>query len=80
MFLTGEYVYKIKKAVDFGFLNFSTLERRQTFCRLEIELNRRLAEDIYLDMVPVTNSRGILSLGGRGVPIEYAVRMRQLLF
>ncbi len=78
VFLTGKYVYKIKKAVDFGFLNFSTLERRQEFCRREIELNRRLADDIYLGVIPITGGGGVFSIGGSGVPVEYAVQMRQL--
>ncbi len=78
VFLTGEYVYKIKKAVDFGFLNFSSLENRRYYCCREIVLNRRLSNDIYLDLVVVTIQNGILALGGTGRPVEYAVRMRQL--
>ena len=52
--LTGEYAYKVKKPVNFGFLDFSTLEKRKYFCEEEIRLNRRLCPDIYLDVIPIT--------------------------
>ena len=54
--LTGQYAYKIKKPVNFGFLDFSTLEKRRFFCHEELRLNRRLAADLYLDVVPITGS------------------------
>jgi len=75
--LADGFAYKIKKPVDFGFLDFSTLERRQLFCEEEIRLNRRLAPDIYMDVVPITGSLEQPRLGGEGEAIEYAVRMRQ---
>ena len=75
--LTGDYVYKIKKPVDLGFLDFSTLERRRFYCHEEVRLNRRLAPDIYLDVVPVTGTEDRPALGGEGTVIDYAVRMRQ---
>ncbi|MBY6033086.1 AAA family ATPase [Marinobacter daepoensis] len=75
--LTGEYAYKIKKPMDFGFLDFSTLERRKHFCEEEVRLNRRLAPDLYLEVVPVTGTPEHPSLGGEGTPFEYAIRMRQ---
>ncbi|GHC17140.1 AAA family ATPase [Aidingimonas halophila] len=75
--LTGEYVYKIKKPVDFGFLNFSTLDRRKRFCEEEIRLNKRLASALYVDVVPVTGTPESPRLGGDGEPFEYAIRMRQ---
>ncbi|MEN8210283.1 MAG: AAA family ATPase [Thermodesulfobacteriota bacterium] len=78
VFLTGDYVYKIKKSVDFGFLDFSSLEKRRYYCCREIILNRRLTTDTYIDVVVVTCNNGTISLGGKGEPIEYAVRMRQL--
>lgn len=78
VFLTGEYVYKIKKPVDFGFLDFTTLARRQYYCRLEVTLNRRLAKGVYLDVVPITRRGGRYVLAGMGRPVEYAVRMHQL--
>jgi len=75
--LTGPYAYKIKKALDLGFLDFSTLERRRFFCQEEIRLNGRLAPHIYLDVVSITGSAQRPRLGGQGPAIEYAVRMHQ---
>ena len=75
--LTGEYAYKIKKPVDFGFLDFSTVEKRQHCCLEEVRLNRRLAPDIYLDVVPVCGSPERPRVDGEGEAFEYAVRMRQ---
>lgn len=77
MLLTGEYVYKIKKPVDFGFLDFSTLEKRRFFCEEEIRLNRRLAPRLYLDVVRICGSAEQPVLNGDEPVIEYAVRMRQ---
>ena len=77
MILAGDYAYKLKKPVDFGFLDFSTLAARRHFCEEEIRLNRRLAPAIYLDVVPVTGSLEAPRFGGAGAPIEYAVRMRR---
>jgi aminoglycoside phosphotransferase family enzyme/predicted kinase len=78
IFLTGDYVYKVKKPVDLGYLDYTTLEKRRFFCQQEIELNRRLCPDIYLEVVPVVSSRGQIRLGGEGETIEYAVKMKQL--
>ncbi|MDX1698677.1 MAG: AAA family ATPase, partial [Thiohalobacterales bacterium] len=75
--LTGDYAYKIKKPVDLGFLDFTTLEKRRFFCQEELRLNRRLAPDIYLDVVPITGTADDPVPDGTGEPIEYAVRMRQ---
>ncbi len=75
--LTGEFVYKLKKPVNFGFLDFSTLEKRQFYCNEEIRLNRRFAPDIYLDVVPVTGTAEQPQVNGDGPAIEYAVRMHQ---
>lgn len=75
--LTGEYAYKIKKPVDFGFVNYTTLERRRHFCEEELRLNRRLAPELYLDVVPVTRREGRFRIGGADEPLEYAVRMRE---
>jgi uncharacterized protein len=79
--LTGEYAYKIKKPVDFGFLDFSTLEKRREYCEQELYLNRRLAPVLYLDVVAITRRDG-RALFAAGVTdesevIEYAVKMRQ---
>jgi aminoglycoside phosphotransferase family enzyme/predicted kinase len=75
--LTGEYVYKIKKPVDFGFLDFSTLEKRHQYCDEELRLNRRLAPQLYLGVVAITGSEEQPQLNGKGEAIEYAVKMRQ---
>jgi len=77
VFLTGEYAYKIKKPVDFGFLDFSTLDKRLHCCLEEVRLNARLAPQIYLDVVPLCGTPEQLRVGGVGEPFEYAVRMRQ---
>lgn len=74
--LAGDYAYKLKKPVDFGFLNFSTLTRRRACCDEEIRVNRRLAPDIYLDVVAVTGPVEAPRMGGDGPPLEWAVRMR----
>ncbi len=85
IFLTGEYVYKIKKPVNLGYLDYTTLEKRHFFCHQELELNRRLCPGAYLAVVPITMSlRGakrrsnLLRIEGRGKAIEYAVKMKQL--
>ena len=75
--LTGEYAYKIKKAVAFGFLDFTTLAARRFFCEQELRLNRRLAPALYLDVVPITGGVDAPQLGGSGAPLEYAVKMRE---
>ena len=78
IFLAGEYVYKIKKPVNLGYLDYTTLEKRHFFCRQEVELNRRLCPDAYLAVVPIVEERGRLCIEGRGKAIEYAVKMKQL--
>ena len=76
--LTGEHAYKVKKPVDLGFLDFTTLVRRLHFCREEVRLNRRLAPDVYLGVVPVVEREGSLMLEGEGEAVDYAVKMRRL--
>lgn len=78
VFLAGEYVYKVKKPVSLGFLDFRTLARRRHFCAEEIRLNQRLAPRAYLDVVRVTRARGAYHLGGTGRTFEVAVWMRRL--
>ena len=78
VFLTKEFVYKVKKAVDLGYLDYTSLDKRRFFCQKEIELNRRLCPDAYLGVVPVTRQKGTIRIGGRGEVIEYAVKMRRL--
>jgi len=73
--LTDQYVYKIKKPVNFGFLDFSTLEKRRFCCNEELRLNRRLAADLYLEVVPITGTPQHPKIGGTGAAIEYAVKM-----
>jgi aminoglycoside phosphotransferase family enzyme/predicted kinase len=75
--LAGERAYKLKKPVNFGFLDYSTLARRQFFCEEELRLNRRLAPDLYLAVVPVTGTPEAPRLGGEGPALEYAVAMRR---
>ena len=75
VYLTGEYAYKIKKPVNFGFLDFSTLDKRLHCCREELRLNRRLAPELYLDVVPLAGAPP--RVDGGGEPFEFAVKMRQ---
>ncbi|MEH6456554.1 MAG: AAA family ATPase [Cocleimonas sp.] len=78
--LTGDFVYKIKKPVDFGFLDFSTLAKRKEFCEQEFQLNRRLAPDIYLGVVSIngTIDKPVISKGlDNDKSFEYAVKMKQ---
>ncbi|APZ43452.1 AAA family ATPase [Acidihalobacter ferrooxydans] len=75
--LTGPYAYKLKKPLDLGFLDFSTPERRRHFCAEELRLNRRLAPQLYIDVLPVTGSAEAPRIGGSGEPIDYVLRMRQ---
>ena len=78
LFFTGRHVYKVKKPVNFGFLDFTTLEKRKHFCQLELTLNRRLSRDIYLDVVVITQRGGKIDLHGQGRAVEYAVKMNQI--
>ena len=78
VFLTGNFVYKIKKSVNLEYLDFTTLAKRKYFCEQEVILNRRLAPNIYLAVVPIILKEGQYHLAGCGTPVEYAVKMRQL--
>jgi len=75
LLLAGQYAYKIKKPVNFGFLDFSTLEKRRFCCDEELRLNRRLAADLYLEVMPITGTPEHPQLGGTGTAIEYAIKM-----
>jgi len=77
VFLTKNFVYKVKKAVDFGFLDFTTLEKRRFFCGKELELNRRLCGDMYLEVVPINKAQTV-KMKGEGETVEYAVKMKRL--
>ncbi len=78
MFLTKNTVYKIKKPVNFGFLDFSTLEKRKFFCEKELQLNRRLCPDMYLQVVRITRQNGKYKIGGTGETVEYALEMKRM--
>jgi len=78
VFLAGHSVYKLKKPVRFPYLDFSTLARREAACRAELRLNRRLAADVYRDVVPLTWSRSGLAIGGGGEVVDWLVVMDRL--
>ena len=75
--LAGDYAYKIKKPVNLGFLDFSTLAARRHYCEEELRLNRRTAPALYLDVLAIGGSESAPVIGGGGAPIEYALRMRR---
>jgi aminoglycoside phosphotransferase family enzyme/predicted kinase len=78
VFLAGERAYKLKRAVRFDYLDFSTVERRIAMCEAEVRLNRRTAPDIYRGVVPITRERGgALALGGFGSPVDWVVEMNR---
>lgn len=74
--LTGDYAYKVKKPVNFGFLDYSTLEKRQHFCQAELRLNQRGAGALYLEVVAIAQTGDTYQIGG-DTPVEYAVKMVQ---
>ena len=79
VFVADSFVYKVKKPVNFGFLDFSTLEKRKHYCHQEVTLNRRLARDLYVDVLPVTRVKGKYTLTEQdGEPVEYAVKMKRI--
>lgn len=78
VFLAGDKVYKLKKPVRFPYLDFTTLARREAACRAELRLNRRLAADVYLDVVPLCATALSLSIGGHGSVVDWLVVMRRL--
>ena len=79
VFVGDTFVYKVKKPVNFGFLDFSTLQKRQHYCHKEVELNRRLAKSLYLGVLPVHFDGGRHVLGsGKGDVVEYAVKMKRI--
>jgi uncharacterized protein len=78
VFIASPFVFKVKKPVNLGFLDFSTLEKRQYFCQREVELNRRLCPEIYLDVVPIYKAASGFSFEAQGEIAEYAVKMKEL--
>ncbi|HFE38032.1 MAG TPA: aminoglycoside phosphotransferase, partial [Gammaproteobacteria bacterium] len=75
--LTGQYAYKLKKPVNLGFLDFTTLEKRRFYCEEELRLNRRLAPNIYLDLVFISGSPEKPRLNEKAEAFEFAVKMKQ---
>ncbi len=79
VFVADDFVYKVKKPVNFGFLDFSTLKKREHYCHQEVELNRRLSKGIYIDVLPVIFDGEKYTLkGGPGEVVEYAVKMKRI--
>ena len=78
VFLAGDYAFKLKKPVRFPYLDFSTLAKRQMACRAEVELNRRLARDVYLGAVPLSVSDKGLAIGEGAMTVDWLVKMRRL--
>lgn len=79
IFIAGDYVYKIKKPVDFGFLDFTSLDKRRRYCLKELELNKRLAPDVYLKVLPISRDNdGNYLLESKKNIVEYALKMRKL--
>jgi len=76
--LAGPFAYKVKKPLNLGFLDFRSLDARLHFCEEEVRLNRRLAPEVYLGVVPLVVVDGVLEIGGAGAPVEYAVKMVRL--
>ena len=78
IFFAGDFVYKVKKLVNYGFLDFTTLEKRRYFCQREVELNRRICPEVYLGVEEIRQQSGRYTVGGPGRTVEYAVKMRRL--
>jgi aminoglycoside phosphotransferase family enzyme len=80
VFLADEFAYKVKKPVNFGFLDFSTLKKRQHYCHQEIKLNRRLSKDVYIGVLPINYDGKAyrMGVGQGGRIVEYAVKMKRL--
>ncbi|MCS7250181.1 MAG: AAA family ATPase [candidate division WOR-3 bacterium] len=76
--LTGKYAYKIKKPVNFGFLNYTTLSLRYKYCQLELKLNRRFSREIYLKILPISKDKNRINFGKKGQIIDYAIKMKEL--
>jgi aminoglycoside phosphotransferase family enzyme/predicted kinase len=77
IFMAGERVYKLKRAVHYSYLDFSTAELRRKSCEEELRLNRRTAPNLYLEVQPITREAGGLALGGKGDPVDWVVVMRR---
>jgi uncharacterized protein len=75
--LTGDFAYKLKKPVNFGFLDYSTVDKRQHFCEEELRLNQRGAKELYLAVLPIARQNDRYRLGNDGEVVDYAVKMVQ---
>jgi aminoglycoside phosphotransferase family enzyme len=78
VFLTDHYAYKIKKPLELGFLDYSTLDRRRFYCQQEFDLNRRLSFGVYLEVLPIHQDNRHYTFTKTGPVVEYAVKMRRL--
>ncbi len=78
VFLTGKYAYKVKKAVNLGFLDYTTLEKRKFFCEEEVRINSLLSEDMYIGVVPINKKGDKIKIRGEGKTVEYAVKMLEM--
>ena len=78
VFIGDDFVYKIKKPVNFGFLDFSTLEKRKYYCNQEVKLNSRFSKDVYIGVYPITFDGNKYSIDGTGEIVDYAVKMRRI--
>ena len=76
VFVTRDYVYKLKKEVDFGFLDYSTLAKRKHFLEEELRLNQKIAPKLYLEVIPINSNGDRFRLGNEGEIVEYALKMR----
>jgi len=78
IFIAGDLVYKVKKAVDFGFLDFTTLEKRRFYVSEELRLNKRFSPDVYRDILPISEVDRSLILGDTSNIVEYALKMKRI--
>ncbi len=76
--IAGEFAYKIKKPLDLGFLDYSTIEKRRLMCEAEVRLNRRLCAEAYIGVEPIVRRDGAICVGGAGEVLEYAVKMHRM--
>jgi len=78
VFICDDYVYKLKKPVDFGFLDFTTLEKRRFYTNEELRLNRRFSPDVYMDVIPISESAGTYALNDSSNIVDYALKMKRI--
>jgi len=78
VFIAGEFAYKVKKPVNFGFLDYTTLQARRFFCKEEFRLNRKLSPELYIGVLPVVDRSGKIRFGGKGRVIDYCIKMRAM--